>query len=133
MDELARPSFLRGVALLGLCGAYIQGGLVKLLDFEGAMAEMAHFGLQPAAMFAAAVIALELGGSAFVLSGRGRRWAAWSLAAFTLAASLIANPFWSVPGPQRLPLMNAFFEHLGLVAGWVLVACLDVRRRQTTP
>jgi uncharacterized membrane protein YphA (DoxX/SURF4 family) len=133
MDEPVRSSLLRGVALLGLCSAYLQGGLVKLLDFEGAVAEMAHFGLLPAAPFAAAVILLELVGPALVLSGRGRRWAAWSLAAFTLLASFIANPFWSTSGPQRLPLMNAFFEHLGLVGGWVLVACLDARPHQESP
>lgn len=133
MDERHWPALLRGVALLGLCAAYLQGGLVKLLDFQGAMAEMAHFGLQPPWLFAAAVIVLELAGSAMVLAGRGRRWAAWSLAAFTLLASFIANPFWSASGPQRLPMMNAFFEHLGLVGGWVLVACLALRPRQTRP
>jgi uncharacterized membrane protein YphA (DoxX/SURF4 family) len=124
---------IRGAALLSLCAAYLQGGLVKLLDFNGAMAEMVHFGLQPAAPMAAAVIVLELGGSALVLSGHGRRWAALALAAFTLVASCIANPFWSAAGPQRLPLMNAFFEHLGLVGGWVLVACLDWHTRQERP
>jgi len=30
--------------LLGLCAAYIQGGLVKATDFNGAVAELAHFG-----------------------------------------------------------------------------------------
>ena len=38
---------VRWLALLALCGAYLQGGLVKLMDFNGAQAEMAHFGLQP--------------------------------------------------------------------------------------
>ena len=131
MDERLR--WLRWAALLGLCAAYLQGGLVKLLDFPGAVAEMAHFGLQPAAPFAAAVIALELGGPALVLTDwrRGRRWAAGALAAFTLLASGMANAFWSAPGPQRLPLMNAFFEHLGLVGGWVLVVCLEVHAVRT--
>ena len=47
-----------------------QGGLVKLTDFPGALAEMAHFGLAPAPLFAALVIALELLASAMILSGR---------------------------------------------------------------
>ena len=37
---------------------------------DGAVAEMAHFGLHPAAPLALAVIVLELGASALVLSGR---------------------------------------------------------------
>ena len=118
---------LRGLALLALCGAYLQGGLVKLLDFDGAIAEMAHFGLQPAALFAAAVIVLELGASALVLSGRGRRGAALALAVFTVAASFMANAFWTVDGAARGPQMNAFFEHLGLAGAWLLVAGADDR------
>ena len=55
---------VRWLALLALCGAYIQGGLVKLLDFAGAQAEMRHLGLHPPALMAGAVIALELGASA---------------------------------------------------------------------
>jgi uncharacterized membrane protein YphA (DoxX/SURF4 family) len=119
------PCIVRQLALLGLCAAYVQGGLVKLLDFRAAVAEMAHFGLQPAALFAVAVIVLELGAPALVLAGVGRRWAALALATFTLAASFMANAFWSAPLPDRGPLMNAFFEHLGLVGGWLLVARLE--------
>lgn len=31
------------LALLALCAAYIQGPLVKMFDYEGAVAEMVHF------------------------------------------------------------------------------------------
>src|SRR5262245_66245493 len=40
------------VALLGLCAAYLQGGVDNVLDFEGAVAEVRHFGLEPAATMA---------------------------------------------------------------------------------
>jgi uncharacterized membrane protein YphA (DoxX/SURF4 family) len=65
------------IALLGLCAAYIQGGLNKLLDFPGAVAEAAHFGLPLPPLTAALTIALELGASALILAGRlrwARRW-----------------------------------------------------------
>jgi hypothetical protein len=52
LDRLARtvePLFatppVHFIALLGLCAAYIQGGLDKLLDFNAAIAETQHFGL----------------------------------------------------------------------------------------
>jgi uncharacterized membrane protein YphA (DoxX/SURF4 family) len=48
------------VALLGLCAAYLQGGVDKVLDFEGAVAEVRHFGLEPAAPVAVATIITEL-------------------------------------------------------------------------
>jgi uncharacterized membrane protein YphA (DoxX/SURF4 family) len=52
---------------LGLCAAYLQGGIVKASDFNGAVAEMNHFGVAPAGPVA--VIALELGASFMILTG----------------------------------------------------------------
>src|SRR5262249_10064796 len=57
------------IALLGLCAAYLQGGIVKATDFSGAIAEMEHFGLAPAVPLAIAVIVLELGASVMILTG----------------------------------------------------------------
>jgi len=116
---------LRWLCLLLLCSAYLQGAWVKGFDFSGATKEMAHFGLQPAALFAAAVIALELGATALVLTGRLRWLGALILAAFTSAATLLANRYWETTGHERFMLMNAFFEHWGLVGGFLLVAWHD--------
>src|SRR5690606_22817910 len=85
---------VRFVAYLGLCAAYLQGGLTKLMDFPGAIAEMNHFGLSPAPMFAVLVIALELGASLMILTGRMRWLGALGLAAFTLLATAIALRYW---------------------------------------
>lgn len=112
--------------LLGLCAAYLQGGLQKAFDFSGAVAEMRHFGLAPEAPFAVAVIALELGASAMILLGCKRWLGSVALAGFTLMATLIANRFWNLPpGPERFMMANGFFEHLGLVGGLSLVAIWD--------
>jgi uncharacterized membrane protein YphA (DoxX/SURF4 family) len=84
---------------------------------------MEHLGLAPAAPFAIAVITLELGGSAMILTGFYRWLAALGLAGFTLMATLIALRFWELPaGPERFMASNAFFEHLGLVGGFLLAA-----------
>lgn len=117
---------LRWIALLGICAAYIQGGLNKLLDFPGAVAEAAGFGLPLPAFAAAATIAVELGGAALVLSGRRRWLGALALGVFTLAATFVANRFWEMPpGLPRFMSANAFHEHLGLVGAFLLVALLD--------
>ena len=119
------------LGLLGLCAAYLQGGLQKALDFGGAMAEMHHFGLAPEAPMAVAVIALELGASAMILLGYQRWLASLALAGFTLAATMLANRFWILPpGPARFMMANGFFEHLGLVGGFCLVAIWDWTTRQ---
>lgn len=117
------------LAHLGLCAAYIQGGLVKFIDFPRAVAEMVHFRLAPPAMFAVLVIVLELVASAMVMTGFLRWLGALALAGFTLLSTLIALRFWEQPaGEARHAAANAFFEHLGLAGGLLLVAWLDLVR-----
>jgi len=133
LASIARPVFgsraLRWLAYLGLCAAYLQGGLVKLSDFQGAVGEMQHFGLAPAPVFALLVIVLELGASVLILVGRLRWLGALALAGFTLLATLLALRFWELPADQeRFMAANSFFEHLGLVGGFLLVAWLDLQQ-----
>lgn len=115
------------IALLALCAAYLQGGFNKATDFPGAIAELEHFGLSPAAPLALATIVLEIGASLLILTGFYRWLGALALAGFTLFATLLANRFWELAGPDRFMVENAFFEHLGLIGGFLLVAWHDLR------
>lgn len=125
--RLLTSRLIRTVALLGLCAAYLQGGLQKLFDFSGAVAEAQHFGLPLASMTTIATIITELVGSLLVLSGYYRWIGALWLGGFTVLATFVANRFWEIPSPDRFMVENAFFEHLGLVGGFLLVAYLDLR------
>jgi uncharacterized membrane protein YphA (DoxX/SURF4 family) len=120
---------LRWIALLLLCAAYLQGGFNKATDFASAVAEMNHFGVSPAAPMAMAVIVLELGASALILTGFYRWLGALALGAFTLFATFVALRFWEMPQPERFMAANSFFEHLGLVGGFLLVAWQDLKAR----
>jgi uncharacterized membrane protein YphA (DoxX/SURF4 family) len=132
LSRFATPA-LRWVALSGLCAAYLQGGIVKLANLSGAVAEMNHFGLSPAMPFAIAVIALELVASVAILSGYGRWLGALALGAFTAAASFLANRYWELGSPERFATENAFYEHLGLAGGFLLIAWHDLRDRPPRP
>jgi len=126
MRPAAPPRPLLLLGLLGLCAAYLQGGLNKLLDYPGAVAEAAHFGLPLPQAVAAATIGLELVASAMILTGRGRWAGALALMAFTLAATGIANRYWELPaGMERFMMANSFYEHLGLAGAFLLVALWD--------
>ena len=123
-------------ARLGLTGAYLLGGITKLSDFPAAIAEQEHFGLHPGWLWAAMAIVVELGGSAMVLSGRLVWLGAGALGMLTAIATYVANGFWALQGNDRIMAANTFFEHVGLIAGFVLVAATadhserekDVRR-----
>jgi uncharacterized membrane protein YphA (DoxX/SURF4 family) len=116
------------LGLLALCAAYLQGGINKLLDYPGAVAEAAHFGLPLPGITAAATIALELVASGMILAGRFRWLGALALAGFTLAATFVANRYWALPpGQERFMMANAFYEHLGLAGAFLLVALWDRR------
>jgi XapX domain-containing protein len=117
------------MGLLGLCSPYIQGGLTKLFDFGAAVAEVQHFGLPAPSGIAAATIITELAASAAILTGFYRWVGALLLAAFTLVATFVANRYWEIPLPNRVFAENSFFEHIGLVGAFLLVACYDLRNR----
>jgi uncharacterized membrane protein YphA (DoxX/SURF4 family) len=123
------PDWALRLALLLLCAAYLQGGLVKLFDFGAARAEMQHFGLSPAGPLAAAVIVLELGATVLIVSGFGRWLGALALAGFTLGATFLANRYWELSGMERFMAANSFYEHLGLVGGFLLVVWMDLNGR----
>ena len=115
------------LARLALVSAYLVGGVTKLADFSGAVAEQAHFGMIPPALWAVLTIAVELTGSALILLQRKPWLGTGMLGVFTALAALKADAFWTMAGAERFAATNAFFEHFGLVAGFVLVAMLDRR------
>lgn len=123
--HVAAGRILQWTCLLLLCSAYLQGGIVKAMDFPAAIAEMRHFGLEPEVPLAVLTIATELGASLLILTGYRRWLGALALAGFTFSATFIANRFWEAEGSLRFALENAFFEHLGLTGAFLLVAWLD--------
>jgi uncharacterized membrane protein YphA (DoxX/SURF4 family) len=120
-DVLASPWTWR-LARLALVSAYLIGGVNKLFDFPAAVAEQEHFGLHPAWLWAALAILLEIGGSLLVIAGRLVWLGAGGLGVLTAVAMLVANDFWSMTGQDRFVALNTFFEHLGLIAGLILVS-----------
>jgi uncharacterized membrane protein YphA (DoxX/SURF4 family) len=109
-------------ARLALASAYIVGGFAKLFDFAGAIAEQERFGLNPGWLWATLAIVVELGGSLLVVANRFVWLGAGGLGVLTFVAMLTANAFWLSSGHERFMVMNAFFEHLGLIAGLVIVS-----------
>ena len=130
---MGTPAFVRSildwrvtwfVARLALVSAYLLGGVVKLVDFPAAVAEQAHFGMHPPLLWAVLTIAVELIGPILILSGRLVWLGAGMLGVFTGLAALTANAFWTMQGDARFMATNAFFEHIGLIGGFILAALI---------
>lgn len=112
-----------GLALRALlCSAYLWSGVTKLFNFSGTAAHFSRrFGLPFPYTATAVTIAVQLIGSAMVITG----WMAWlgaiSLVLFTIAATVIAYPFWKMSGVERDRNIETFLEHLGLAAAFILL------------
>jgi uncharacterized membrane protein YphA (DoxX/SURF4 family) len=132
IDAILQWRWTWPLARSALVSAYVIGGLTKLLDFPGAIAEQEHFGLHPGWAWATLAIVIELGGSLLVILGRLVWLGAGALGALTAIAMLVANDFWNVEGPARAAAVNSFFEHLGLIAGFVLVTLMAARENRTS-
>jgi transmembrane protein len=124
VHSLLRSHALFYLGALVLTSMFWCSGLSKLWDFGAAQDEMAHFDIEPSALFAVATIVVQLGGSALIVFGR--RWAwlgAGALSAFTLATIPLAHPFWTLSGPAVL-LEKAFAQEHASVVGALLLAAI---------
>jgi uncharacterized membrane protein YphA (DoxX/SURF4 family) len=124
---LSWPALLP-ISRIALVSAFLIGGINKLMDFPGAIAEQAQFGLQPARLWAAAAVVVELAGCLLIIFGQWVWLGAGGLGVLTAIAMFAANDFWAKTGRERLVALNDFFEHLGLIAGLVLVSVLSLHR-----
>jgi len=118
------------LARLLLVGAYLVGAFAKMTDWPGAVAEQTHFGMSPPAFWAGLTIAVEIVGPLLILTGRLVWLGAGMLGVFTLLAAIKANAFWTMTGLERFGATNAFFEHLGLIGGFVLAALVAEHARR---
>ncbi|RQZ12445.1 DoxX family protein [Burkholderia sp. Bp9031] len=126
---LLSPAWVGSLVRLALVSAFLIGGVNKAMHFGDAVAEQAHFGLQPAALWAALAVVVEIGGSLCVVFRRFTWLGAGSLGMLTLVAMVVANDFWNQTGVARFMALNGFFEHLGLIAALVLVTIVGDTQR----
>jgi uncharacterized membrane protein YphA (DoxX/SURF4 family) len=123
LAPLAEPT-VTGILLRGLlCSAYLWSGATKLLTFTKTATHFSNRFHLPAPRAAVALtIGVQLGGSAMIITGNLAWIGAMILAAFTVAATIIACPFWKLTGVERDRTIETFLEHVGLAAVFLLIA-----------
>ncbi|WP_230534412.1 DoxX family protein [Microvirga roseola] len=103
--------------------------LVKLIDFQGGVAEMAHFGLEPAVAFNIATIVVQTVGSLLVILNWWTWLGAGALCIFTALTIPIAHHFWSMSEePSRTIAFHTAAEHVGMIGALIIVSLLSAHR-----
>jgi transmembrane protein len=114
------------MARIMVTAPFIAGGLTKVFDWHGGVAEMTHVGLHPAWAFNVAALGTQLIGSALIIVNRQVWLGAGALGIFTVWATLLAHRFWDFTGPERMMQMNSFFEHWTICAAFILVTVVGL-------
>ena len=99
MSTRGLPALI-GRVLLALM--FLMAGYSKFGGLEGTAGYIASKGLPMPEVLAIGAAVLEFGAAALLIVGWQARWAALSLAAFTLVASLVFHNFWAVPAEQQM-------------------------------
>lgn len=97
-------------------------GIAKLVDFQGAVGEMTHFGLNPPAAFAVATIVVQLVGSALIILDRWTWLGAGMLGVFTALTIPIAHTFWTMEEPFKTIEFYVVMEHITVIGALMVVA-----------
>ena len=112
--EAASP-YLKFVGRVLLVIIFIQAGFHKIPGYEGTAAHMDERGV-PSILLPLVILA-ELGGGLLVLVGFWTRWAAITLAGFTVLAALLFH--WE-PGNQMQ--MISFMKNITIAGGFLVLA-----------
>ena len=133
LDALKNPFSFIGRLLFALL--FLPAGWGKLTGFAGSVGYTASSGLPLPELATAAALTVEIVGSLALILGFGTRWAALTLAFFTLLASFFFHKYWAVAPEQVMMQQLMFFKNMAIVGGLLTVAAwgpgawsLDARR-----
>lgn len=103
------------IGRLGLSLIFITSGWGKIAGYAGTQQYMEAMGV-PAALLPL-VIALELGGGLAILAGAFTRWAAFALAAFSIASAVVFHADFA----DQMQAIS-FMKNLAIAGGFLVLA-----------
>lgn len=116
------------IARIALTFPFWISGVLKLVDFEAGVAEMAGFGLEPAHIFNVATVVTQLAGSLLIIFGAYVWLGAGVLGVFTGLTVFLVHRFWIITEePFRTIALHTSAEHIGIIGGLLAIAILAAR------
>ncbi|MBD0416529.1 DoxX family protein [Oryzicola mucosus] len=128
IESLLRATWFGYLARIVLTYMFWASGLAKLIDFDAGVAEMAHFGLEPAVFFNVATLAVQLVGSVLIILNKWTWLGAGALAVFTALTIPIAHNFWAMEEPMKTLEFYVVMEHITVIGALMVVAYASVRK-----
>ncbi len=105
---------------------FLVPGVMQAVQFQGALGEFSHFGLQPPAAFVALSVITLLTGSVLLIMGGKRTWlGAGALGIYLGLTVFIVHHFWTMSGDQGLSEFREVMSHIGLIGGLMAIAILE--------
>ncbi len=101
---------------------FVVSGFGKIGNFAGTAKFMAAKGMPMAEVLLVGAIVIELVGGLMLAVGWKARWAAWAILGFTLVASFVFHPYWSMPADQVYAQTIQFNKNLAIIGGLLYVA-----------
>lgn len=108
-----------------LAAIFLISSVRHIMGFAIVSGMMARKGFPVPEVFLALTIVLEIVGGLMLVANWNARYAAWALAAFTLAAGSIFHGFWNVwtaSPPEFNNEFNHFLKNVAIVGGLLLIA-----------
>lgn len=116
------------LARLCLAGVFIVFGLRKLMAVAGTTGYFGKLGLPMPEIVVWLVILVEVVGGILLVVGWRTRIVAWILAAFVVAATLLAHRYWEFDAAQYVPQLTNFMKNLAITGGLLMIAAVGPGR-----
>jgi putative oxidoreductase len=127
MSDSASP-VLPMIARVLMATLFLVSGIRKAMAWGGTQAYFAKVGLPFPEVIVPLVVAIEILGALMLIVGWRVPIVASILAAYTLGASFLGHPFWSVEPAQFATQLNHFLKNIAIVGGFLMVIAFDRQR-----
>lgn len=118
-------ALLTQIARLLLASIFVISGVRKAMAFGAVSGMMASKGFPIADVALVLTIILEIVGGILLVVNWHAKYAAWALAAFTLAAGTLFHAFWhkwGAPPPEFNNELNHFLKNVAIIGGLLMIA-----------
>lgn len=120
LKTLQNPLALAGRLLLAWL--FVPAGIGKVTGFAGMVGYATSVGLPLPQLGIAVALVVEIVGGLALIAGFATRWAALTLAFFTLVASFFFHAYWSAPADAQMVTQLLFNKNIAVVGGLLVLA-----------